>query len=74
MRPRVTIQYNSDLDSAYDDIMRGINARDHSYKLSIKGYPLTEAEAGEIETMTNYAQHAGDLYGAHGVHLERRLG
>ena len=72
--PRITIESNSTLDKAYANIMKSIDQGFRNYNLSIKGSPLTEAEAGEIETMTNYAQHAGDLYDAHGVHLERRLG
>ncbi len=71
MPPIVIIRSNSSLDEFYEDIQRSIDARFHNYKLHCPVYSESEAEAGQRETNTAYAQHAGDGGLPPGVHPER---
>jgi hypothetical protein len=71
--PRVTIQYNSSLDQAYQQILDSIDARYHNYQTTFQRVHATEEQYGEMETNTAYANHAGELY-RNGTHIERLLG
>jgi len=77
--PKVVI-INADvsLEDFAEQIQRSIDARFHNYDLTPEcrrmSHGLTEAQKGEIETITNYAQHAGDKLYKNGKHIERLLG
>lgn len=75
MPPTVTIHTGifATLANFYEEILYSIDQRFHNYQTTFPEYPTTEAEWGEIETLTAYAEHAGDGLYVDGVHIERLL-
>jgi hypothetical protein len=69
----VIIIANTTLDDFYDQIQYSIDQRFHNYQTTFPVYPTSEAEYGEIETNTAYANHASDGLYRNGVHLERLI-
>ena len=60
--PIITIHTgaNASLDSFYESIRAGLDARYHQPGNSFPTYTLSDKEIGEIESLSSYAAHAGD--------------
>ncbi len=71
--PTVIIINGQSIDDFYERILHSIDQRFHGYTTTFPEYPVSEAEYGEIETNTAYAQHAGDDGPPPGMHPERLI-